>query len=171
MPFFLAANILLTPEFIARVLGEFEHNNFIWQPVSLPRQTKIFWMGSFDCVKTCISESLNRFPHTLAVFASFRSAPPTKNEEFDESLTCREDIDYARHAKRQGKFGFLSSAHMPVFMRRVRKERLVEFGMKYAWREKYALIGKPVRVAPFEYEFGTEPCQFSFFMRNVIRFD
>jgi len=75
---FLAADILLTPEFIARVLGEFEHNNFIWQPVSLPRQTKIFWMGSFDCVKACISESLNRFPHTLAVLHPFEAHHPRK---------------------------------------------------------------------------------------------
>jgi len=57
-------------------------------------------------------------------------------------------------------FGILSSARIPVSMWRVRKEGLVEFGMKYAWREKYALIGKPVRVAPFEYEFEQNHASF-----------
>jgi len=56
-------------------------------------------------------------------------------------------------------------------MRRVRKEGPVELGMKYAWREKYALIGKPVRVAPFEYEFEQNHASFLSLMRNVIRFD
>jgi hypothetical protein len=28
-------------------------------------------------------------------------------------------------------------------------------GLKYAWCEIHALVGKPVREAPFEYEFGT----------------
>lgn len=39
-------------------------------------------------------------------------------------------------------------------MRRVEKEGLVGLGLKYAWCEMYALAGKPVRVVPFEYEFG-----------------
>jgi hypothetical protein len=39
-------------------------------------------------------------------------------------------------------------------MRRVGKEGLVGLGLKYAWCEMYALVGKPVRKAPFEYEFG-----------------
>jgi hypothetical protein len=40
-------------------------------------------------------------------------------------------------------------------MRRVGKEGLVGLGLKYAWCEIYALMGKPVRNAPFQYEFGT----------------
>jgi len=40
-------------------------------------------------------------------------------------------------------------------MRRVGKEGLVGLGLKYAWCEIYALMGKPVRNAPFGYEFGT----------------
>ena len=74
---------------------------------------------------------------------------------FDELLTLSEDIDYTRRAKRYGKFGMLTSTRIPVSMRRVGKEGLVGLGLKYAWCEIYALVGKPVRAAPFEYEFGT----------------
>jgi len=74
---------------------------------------------------------------------------------FDESLALSEDIDYARRAKRFGKFGIMTSARIPVSMRRVGKEGLMGLGLKYAWCEIYALVGKPVREAPFEYEFGT----------------
>jgi hypothetical protein len=40
-------------------------------------------------------------------------------------------------------------------MRRVGKEGLVGLGLKHAWCEIHALIGKPVRNAPSKYEFGT----------------
>lgn len=73
---------------------------------------------------------------------------------FDETLFLSEDIDYARRATQNGGFGFLKSARIPVSMRRVRKEGLLGIGYKYLWCEVYALMGKPVRKAPFKYEFG-----------------
>jgi glycosyltransferase involved in cell wall biosynthesis len=73
---------------------------------------------------------------------------------FDETLFLSEDIDYARRAKQNGRFGFLTSKRIPVSMRRVRKEGLLGLGYKYLWCEVYALVGKPVKNAPFKYEFG-----------------
>jgi hypothetical protein len=58
-------------------------------------------------------------------------------------------------ANRFGKFGFLDSTRISVSMRRMGKEGLVGFGLKYGWCEMYALMGKPIRSVPFNYEFGT----------------
>ena len=153
---FLDADVLPPPEFIERVLEEFERKKYD--------------------VATCFIASINGNPldgiicvgtnlYFQIIQPVSRHAPGfcilskrTAHEKmggFDESLTLSEDIDYARRAKRHGKFGILSSARIPVSMRRVGKEGLVGLGLKYAWCEIYALMGKPVRNAPFEYEFGT----------------
>ena len=153
---FLDADVLPPPEFIERVLEEFERKKYD--------------------VATCFIASINGNPldgiicvGTNLYFQIIQPVSPhapgfcilskrTAHEiigGFDESLSLSEDIDYARRAKRHGKFGILSSARIPVSMRRVGKEGLVGLGLKYAWCEIYALMGKPVRNAPFEYEFGT----------------
>jgi len=41
-----------------------------------------------------------------------------------------------------------------------KERRTCGIWLKYAWREKYALMGKPVRVAPFEYEFEQNHASF-----------
>jgi hypothetical protein len=94
-------------------------------------------------------------PHAPGFCILSKRTAHEKMGGFDEALTLSEDIDYARRAKRHGKFGILSSTRIPVSMRRVGKEGLVGLGLKYAWCEIYALMGKPVRNAPFQYEFGT----------------
>jgi len=73
---------------------------------------------------------------------------------FDETLKMSEDHDYVRRASRHGEFGLLTSARIPVSMRRLEKEGIVGLALKYLWCEMYALAGKPIRSLPFEYEFG-----------------
>ena len=46
-------------------------------------------------------------------------------------------------------------------MRRVGKEGLVDLSLKVVWCEIYTLMGKPVRNAPFKYEFGFSPLNVS----------
>jgi hypothetical protein len=46
-------------------------------------------------------------------------------------------------------------------MRRVGKEGLVDLSLKVVWCEIYTLMGRPVRNAPFKYEFGFSPLNVS----------
>ncbi len=153
---FFDADVLPPRDFIARTLEE-------------------FFQEGFD-VATCFIAAVDQRPLDQILSAGanlyFRVIQPVSphapgfcilskrsiHEEmggFDETLTLSEDIDYARRAKRHGKFGMLAGPRIPVSMRRVEKEGLVRLGLKYAWCELYALAGKPVRSAPFKYEYGT----------------
>ena len=153
---FLDADVLPPPEFIERVLEEFERKKY---------DVATCFIASIDgnpldgmiCVGTNLYFQIIQpvSPHAPGFCILSKRTIHEKMGGFDESLTLSEDIDYARRAKRHGKFGILSSARIPVSMRRVGKEGLVGLGLKYAWCEIYALMGKPVRNAPFEYEFGT----------------
>jgi len=153
---FLDADVLPPPDFIARSLEEFELKHydvatcFIAAVDKTPRD-QILSAGTNLYFRVIQPIS----PHAPGFCILSRRITHEKMGGFDESLMLSEDIDYARRAKRDGKFGILRSAHIPVSMRRVGKEGLVGLGLKYAWCEMYALAGKPVRVAPFKYEFGT----------------
>jgi len=152
---FLDADVLPPPDFIARVLEEFEQKKqdvatcFIAPLDGNP-------LDGMICVGTNLYFQIIQpvSPHAPGFCILSKRTIHEKMGGFDESLTLSEDIDYARRAKRHGKFGILSSTRIPVSMRRVGKEGLLGLGLKYAWCEIYALMGKPVREAPFEYEFG-----------------
>lgn len=153
---FLDADVLPPPGFIACILEEFKQKKqdvatcFIAPLDGNP-------LDGMICVGTNLYFQIIQpvSPHAPGFCILSKRTAHEKMGGFDESLSLSEDIDYARRAKRHGKFGILSSARIPVSMRRVGKEGLVGLGLKYAWCEIYALMGKPVRKAPFEYEFGT----------------
>jgi glycosyltransferase involved in cell wall biosynthesis len=152
---FLDADVLPPPDFIERVLEEFERKEydvatcFITALGENPLD-RMICMGTNLYFRIIQPVS----PHAPGFCILSKRIAHEKMGGFDESLTLSEDIDYARRAKRCGKFGILSSTRIPVSMRRVGKEGLVGLGLKYAWCEIYALMGKPVRNVPFEYEFG-----------------
>ncbi len=153
---FLDADVLPLPDFIARVLKEFEHKEFDAATCFIAA------LGGNHLDRTICTGTNLYFriiqpvsPHAPGFCILSKRLFHEKMGGFDESLTLSEDIDYARRAKRCGKFVILTSARIPVSMRRLGKEGLVRLGLKYAWCEIYALMGKPVREAPFEYEFGT----------------
>ena len=153
---FLDADVLPPPDFIACVLEEFEHKEydvatcFIAALEENPLD-RMICMGTNLYFR--IIQPLS--PHAPGFCILSKRNAHEKIGGFDESLALSEDIDYARRAKRYGKFGMLTNTRIPVSMRRVGKEGLVRLGLKYAWCEIYALVGRPVRKAPFKYEFGT----------------
>jgi glycosyltransferase involved in cell wall biosynthesis len=153
---FLDADVVPPPDFIACALEEFERKEFDVATCFIAAldenpMDKILSMGTNLYFRIIQPVS----PHASGFCILSKHITHEKMGGFDESLTLSEDIDYARRAKRYGKFGILTSTRIPVSMRRVGKEGLVGLGLKYAWCEMNALAGKPIRVAPFEYEFGT----------------
>jgi len=152
---FLDADVLPPPNYISQVLDEFEHKEYDVATCFIAALDNSL-LDRIICIGTNLYFRVIQpiSPHAPGFCIISKRTIHEKMGGFDESLTLSEDIDYARRAKRWGKFGILSSARIPVSMRRVGKEGLVGLGLKYAWCEIYALMGKPVRNAPFEYEFG-----------------
>jgi len=153
---FLDADVLPPSDFIARVLEEFELKEYDVATCFIAALDESP-LDQMICVGTNLYFRIIQpvSPHAPGFCILSRRIAHEKMGGFDETLALSEDIDYARRAKRYGKFGILTSTRIPVSMRRVGKEGLVGLGLKYAWCEIYALVGKPVHVAPFEYEFGT----------------
>jgi glycosyltransferase involved in cell wall biosynthesis len=153
---FLDADVLPPTDFIARSLEEFERKEF---------DVATCFIANLDNnpLDRILSTGTNLYfrviqpvsPHAPGFCILSKRVTHEKMGGFDETLILSEDMDYARRAKQYGKFGFLTSTRIPVSMRRVGKEGLVGIGFKYAWCEMYGLAGKPVRAAPFKYEFGT----------------
>ncbi|PKO22587.1 MAG: glycosyl transferase family 2 [Chloroflexi bacterium HGW-Chloroflexi-1] len=152
---FLDADVVPPPDFIARAMEEFEREGYAIA-------TSLIAALDNDLVDQVIAEATNLYclviqpisPHAPGFCILVQRAIHEKIGGFDESLRLSEDHDYARRASQYGEFGILTSTRIPVSTRRVEKEGLVGLGLKYAWCEMYALAGKPLRAAPFEYEFG-----------------
>jgi len=73
---------------------------------------------------------------------------------FDETLALAADHDYAQRAALRSPFGVLSSVRIPHSLRRLEKEGVARLALKYIWAEAHVLSGRPIRSAPFQYEFG-----------------
>ncbi|MDO8847684.1 MAG: glycosyltransferase [Coriobacteriia bacterium] len=73
---------------------------------------------------------------------------------FDEAIVLAEDHEYAQRAAKVAKFRVLRTAAIRTSMRRIEKEGLPLLAIKYLYCEMYAVTGRPIYDAPFEYEFA-----------------
>lgn len=73
---------------------------------------------------------------------------------FDESLILAEDHDYVQRVSRVGRFGVLRSVSIPGSMRRIEKEGFLQSVRLFMYSERHTLAGRPIRHAPFGYEFA-----------------
>ena len=152
---FLDADVLPHPDFLELALNEFEQTDYVvatclTEALSDDLSDKIIIEATNLYLQIIMSVS-PRAPG-FCIFA--RRAVHQAIAGFDETLKMSEDHDYVRRAAQHGEFGLLTSARMPVSMRRLEKEGLIGLALKYLWCEMYALAGKPIRSMPFEYEFG-----------------
>ena len=153
---FLDADVLPHPDFLELTLGEFERNQHA--VATCPTEAL-----SDDLGDKVIMEATNLYLHIImpvsprapgcCIFA--RRSVHQSILGFDETLQMSEDHDYVRRASQRGQMGLLTSARIPVSMRRLEKEGLIGLALKYLWCKMYALAGKPIHSIPFEYEFGT----------------
>jgi len=153
--FFLDADVLPAPDFLAVALQEFGERGY---------DVATCWMEPLegDWLERAVFQGANLF------FLAMQSARPyapgfcilvrRRLHEaiggFDERLPLGEDADYVRRAARFGRFGMLTRTRIPVSMRRFRKEGLLQVGLKYLWWEARALAGKSQAELPFPYEYG-----------------
>lgn len=152
---FLDADVLPPSNFIELTLDEFERNHYVVA-------TCLVDALSDDIGDAIIMDATNLYIQTIlpisprapgfCIFA--RRSVHEAIGGFDEALKMSEDHDYVRRAAQYGKFGLLTSARIPVSMRRLEKEGLAGLALKYLWCEMCALAGKPIHSMPFDYEFG-----------------
>lgn len=152
---FLDADVLPEPNFLELALEEFECEQYAvatcpTKALSNELGDKII-MEATNLYLQIIMPVSPRAPG-FCIFA--RRSVHQAIAGFDETLKMAEDHDYVRRAVQHGKFGLLTSAYIPVSMRRLEKEGLVGLALKYLWCELHALAGKPIHAMPFEYEFG-----------------
>jgi glycosyltransferase involved in cell wall biosynthesis len=153
---FLDADVLPPSNFIEYALNEFQRNNFAVA-------TCLIEAISDDVRDSILIDAINLYmqiimpisPRAPGFCIFVRRDVHFAINGFDETLKMSEDHDYVRRASKYGKFGILKDVKIPVSMRRLRKEGIVNLAIKYLWCEMHVLAGKPIRSLPFEYEFGT----------------
>lgn len=73
---------------------------------------------------------------------------------FDETIQFCEDHDYAKRAARIGRFGYLTSATIPVSTRRLDRDGRMRTFMRFALAELHLNTIGPIRHGGFGYTFG-----------------
>ncbi|HLF02598.1 MAG TPA: glycosyltransferase [Anaerolineales bacterium] len=153
--FFLDADVAPRPDFFEKALNEFERSGFV---VATTLTTAL----ENDLPNQVLAEAANLYlqvvqyfsPHAPGFCILVKRSVHKAIGGFDEQVKLAEDHDYVQRAAKQGDFGVLTGAHIPVSMRRLEKEGLTKLALKYLWCEMHALAGKPIYSTPFEYEFG-----------------
>jgi glycosyltransferase involved in cell wall biosynthesis len=153
---FLDADVIPPVDFVALSLDEFTKRNLDAATCLIEPLLDSNSIDKIICIGTNLYFHISNpiSPHAPGFCILSKRSFHEKLDGFDESLFLSEDIDYAKRATQNGRFGFLTSTRIPVSMRRVRKEGLLGIGYKYLWCEIQTLMGKPIRNAPFRYEFG-----------------
>jgi glycosyltransferase involved in cell wall biosynthesis len=154
--FFLDADVMPRPGFLARAVGEFEDKGLVVATTAIAPLED-------DATNQMIAETTNLYlqvvqgfsPHAPGFCILIRRFVHEEIGGFDEKVKLAEDHDYVQRAAKHGPFEVLSNVQVPVSMRRMEKEGITKLAFKYLWCEMYALAGKPIYSTPFEYEFGT----------------
>ncbi|MBI4713980.1 glycosyltransferase [Candidatus Uhrbacteria bacterium] len=94
------------------------------------------------------------FPHAPGFCMFVRKEKHDKICGFDESVTFCEDHDYARRFRAVGEFGFLTSAKIPVSIRRMDRDGRLKIVIKYLLAELHTAFLGPIRHHRFHYTFG-----------------
>jgi glycosyltransferase involved in cell wall biosynthesis len=153
--FFLDADVLPGPEFVASLLDQFDRRQCdvgagLLQPSSgRPFDRLIAWI--FNAAMQALE---SRMPRGAGCCIVVRRTLHEAIGGFDESLALAEDHDYVARAATRGRFGVLGDARLVVSPRRLEMEGYLRTALKYAWCEWCVLTRRPIRELPFAYEFG-----------------
>ncbi len=152
---FLDADVVPRPNFVAGALDEFMQSGVavatcLIDPLSESISDKII----AEAIDLYLQVVQPFSPHAPGFCIFARRDIHHAIGGFDEAVMLAEDHDYVQRAGEHGEFSVLTSVRIPVSMRRLETEGLTRLAFKYLWCEMYALAGRPIYHAPFEYEFG-----------------
>ena len=153
---FLDADVVPAPNFVGAALEEFHAGGFdVAAPLVAPLSQRRIDLLLCEITNLLLQMVQEVAPHAggFCIFARRQTHEAIRG--FDETALMAEDHDYVQRAARLGKFGMLTSVQIPVSVRRLEKEGIVQLAAKYLYCEMFALTGQPVRWMPFAYTFGS----------------
>lgn len=154
---FLDADVIPAPDFIEKLLAEFEQSGCVVATTLLETLNDEATASEKILVEAAnvYIQALQYFsPHAPGFCILARRDIHQAINGFDEAVVLAEDFDYVQRAAKFGRFGVMTSVHIPVSLRRVDEDGFFQVAFKYVWCEVYALAGRPIYSVPFEYKFG-----------------
>ena len=142
---FLDADTILPENFLESSLKEFEKRKLqiaSFKLIPLGSRIVIMLFNIFYNFPTLLLEKI--LAHA-AIGILARKELFEKLNGFDESIVLAEDHDFARRAKKIGKYGIIRSTKIFVSIRRFRKEGWLKIALKYFLTELYMIFIGPVR--------------------------
>lgn len=157
---FLDPEVLLPNGFLQRIISEFKERNLdlascAMEPIVekwMPRLA--FPRFFFDLLYNWPARlSQNVFPFASGLLL-VKKGIHEKLGGFNENIRIGEDHDYARRGAKCGRYGFLTSSKLPLFMRRCQRMGILKTNLKYLSCNLFnALLGE-VKSDIFKYNFG-----------------
>ena len=152
---FLDADVDPPPDFIEKMLAEFVEKGCVAATtLQKPLGDNAFYVVLIEAANVYLQALQDISPHAPGYCILIHKEIHERINGFDEAAVLAEDFDYVQRAARHGRFGVLTSTHVPVSMRRVDEDGFFQVAFKYVWCEMYALAGKPIYAVPFEYRLG-----------------
>jgi glycosyltransferase involved in cell wall biosynthesis len=157
---FLDAEVVLSKNFLEKVLSEFKERNLDAAGCAIePIEEK--WIPRFVFPKFSYNLLYNwpaRFLENALPYASsmilIKKDIHERLRGFNEEIKIAEDHNYVQRAAKIGKFGFLKSSKVPLFLRRCQKEGIIKTNLKYLFCNLFNITLGEVKSDIFKYHFG-----------------
>ncbi len=152
---FLDADVLPDRTFLEKTLQEFERRRLDVATCYVAPLSE----RDIDSILHAFSNFYLRatqpiFPHAPGFCIFSRQEVHRAIGGFDGSLKLAEDHDYVQRASKVGRFGILSSAQIPVSVRRLDEDGRFNLSAKYFLVELRLMTGGKVQKELFDYRFG-----------------
>jgi glycosyltransferase involved in cell wall biosynthesis len=152
---FLDADDQPPPEWIEQAVAEFQERDLdVAAGQIAPVEREPGNLFACEVVNLYLQLMQHVAPHAPGFCIMVRREIHERIDGFDETVVLAEDHEYVQRAAEIGKFRVLRGMPMPTSMRRIEKEGLIQLAFKYLYCELHVVAGKPIREAPFEYEFA-----------------
>ncbi len=137
---FVDADVLFPKGFLGKFLREARKRNLDCAGSGLRTHREAFWYAlGTRCLDLYYVLTQKVFPHASNCIYATRKLH-VRIGGFDEDIKFGEDCVYARKAAKVGTFRYLSSIFCYVSLRRVRKEGVLRFLLKYIYAEFQMLV-------------------------------
>lgn len=154
---FIDADIVLPSDFLTKALAEFFQRNldigaFLFTPFVTSKKMALFQLilGLYNLWTKLMEKFL---PHAFCMIL-VKKVIHNKISGFDEEIKLGEDHDYARRAKKFGRYGVIKGLRVPVSMRRFEKDGTLLCCLKFLFAGLYMLVLGPIKKDIFKYRFN-----------------
>ena len=152
---FLDADVILPKDFLKTAINEFENRNLdIASCRMIPLSSKKIDFILHGLVNSYLLITQYFYPHAPGFCILTKKNIHNAINGFNEKLKLAEDHDYAKRAKRYGKFRIFSLPKIFVSVRRLEKDGRFNISIKYLSAEIHRIILGEIRTNVFNYKFG-----------------